>query len=98
MWSLQSNQNFLDYPLRLRQGFFESLIRGKRLFTSIYKPSSQNIQDFLGALSYLLDFFQSKYYNEVTLEDFNLEPTNPIMLGFLSDLILTKQSLHDIFS
>ena len=61
-----------------------NLRKEKWLFVSIYKPLTENSQYFLGISSDLLDFYLSMYDNKVVLGDFNLEPTNPIMLTFAS--------------
>ena len=57
----------------------------KWLFVGIYKPPSLNSQYFLDNLSDLLDFYSNHYDNEVILGDFNLKPTDPLMMTFLNE-------------
>ena len=65
-----------------------NLRKEKWLLVSIYKPSSLSSQYFLDKLSDLLDFY-SNHYNSVICGDFNLKPTDPLMITFLNkqDLI-----------
>ena len=66
--------------------FFEiNLRKEKRLFVAIYKPPALNSQYFLATLSDLLDFYSNHYGNKVILDDFNLKPTDPLMMTFLNE-------------
>ena len=57
-----------------------NLRKEKQLFVTIYKPPSLNRQYFLDTLSDLLDFYSNHYDNKVILGDFNLKPTDPLMM------------------
>ena len=59
------------------------------MFVGTYKPPSLNSQCFFDTLSDLLDFYSNHYDNKVILGDFNLKPTDPLMMTFLNkhDLI-----------
>ena len=66
--------------------FFEiNLRKENRLFVAIYKPPALNSQYFLATLSDLLDFYSNHYGNKVILDDFNLKPTDPLMMTFLNE-------------
>ena len=66
--------------------FFEiNLRKEKRSFVAIYKPPALNSQYFLATLSDLLDFYSNHYDNKVILDDFNLKPTDPLMMTFLNE-------------
>ena len=62
-----------------------NLRKEKWLFVGIYKPPSLNSQYFLDTLSDLLDFYSNHYDNKVILGDFNLKPTDPLMMTFLNE-------------
>ena len=62
-----------------------NLRKEKWLFVAIYKPSSLNSQYFLDTLSNLLYFYSNHYDNKVILGDFNLKPTDPLMMTFLNE-------------
>ena len=62
-----------------------NLSEEKWLFVGIYKPPSLNSQYFLDTLSDLLDFYSNHYDNKVILGDFNLKPTDPLMMTFLNE-------------
>ena len=62
-----------------------NLRKEKWLFVAIYKPPSLNSQYFLDTLSDLLDFYSNHYDNKVILGDFNLKPTDPLMMTFLNE-------------
>ena len=61
-----------------------NLRKEKWLFVAIHKPPSLNSQYFLDTLSDLLDFYSNHYDNKVILDDFNLKPTDPLMMAFLN--------------
>ena len=80
-----------------------NLRKEKWLFVAIYKPPSLNSQYFLDTLSDLLDFYSNHYDNKVILGDFNLKPTDPLIMTFLNEhnlinlikIILTlKEKVH----
>ena len=60
-----------------------SLGKEKWLFVSVYKPPLQSNNYFLNTLNDLLDFYSGIYDNKVVFGDFNLEPTNPVMMNFM---------------
>ena len=62
-----------------------NLRKEKWLFVGIYKLISLNSQYFLDNLSDLLDFYYNHYDNKVILRDFNLNPTDPLMMTFLNE-------------
>ena len=62
-----------------------NLRKEKWLFVGIYKLLSLNSQYFLDNLSDLLDFYSNHYDNKVILRDFNLNPTDPLMMTFLNE-------------
>ena len=62
-----------------------NLRKEKWLFVAIYKPPSLNSQYFLDTLSDLLDFYSNHYDNKVILGDFNLKPTDPLIMTFLNE-------------
>ena len=62
-----------------------NLSEEKWLFVGIYKPPSLNSQYFLDTLSDLLDFYSNHYDNKVILGDFNLKPTDPLIMTFLNE-------------
>ena len=61
------------------------LRKEKWLFVGSYKPPSLNSQNFLDTLSDLLDFYSNHYDNKVILGDFNLKPTDPLMMTFSNE-------------
>ena len=62
-----------------------NLRKEKWLFVVIYKPPSLNSQYFLDTLPELQDFYFNHYDNKVILGDFNLKPTDPLMMSFLNE-------------
>ena len=62
-----------------------NLRKEKWLFVGIYKPPSLNSQYFLDTLSDLLDFYSNHYDNKVILGDFNLKPTDSLIMTFLNE-------------
>ena len=60
-----------------------NLKKKKWLFVSVYKLPLQSNNYFLNTLNDLLDFYSSTYENKVVFDDFNLEPTNPVMMNFM---------------
>ena len=62
-----------------------NLRKEKWIFVAIYKPPSLNSQYFLDTLSDLLDFSSNHYDNKVILGDFNLKPTDPLIMTFLNE-------------
>ena len=65
---------------------FEINLRKKKwLFVAIYKPPSLKSQYFLDTLSDLLDFYSNHYDNKDILGDFNLKPSDPLMMTFLNE-------------
>ena len=62
-----------------------NLRKEKLLLIAIYKPPSLNSQFFLDTLSDLLDFYSNHYEKKVILRDFNLKPTDPLMMTFLNE-------------
>ena len=67
-----------------------NLRREKWLFVSIYKPPLQSNNYFLDTLNDLLDFYSGIYDNKVVFGDFNLEPTNPVMINFMDSQNFTN--------
>ena len=74
-FKLRENIQVIPFELNLRK------IKG--LFVSIYKPPLQSNNYFLDALNDLLDFYSGIQDNKVVFGDFNLEPTNPVMINFM---------------
>ena len=62
-----------------------NLRKEKWLFVAIYKPPSLNSQYFLDTLSDLLDFYSNHYDSKIILGDFNLKPTDPLIMSFLNE-------------
>ena len=62
-----------------------NLRKEKWIFVGIYRPPSLNSQYFLHTLSDLLDFHSNHYDNKVTLDDFNLKPTDPMLVTFSNE-------------
>ena len=60
------------------------------MFVSIYKPPLQSNNYFLDTLNDLLDFYSGIYDNKVVFGDFNLEPTNPVMINFMDSQNFTN--------
>ena len=61
-----------------------NLRKSKWLVISIYKPPSTKNDYFLDNLNKVIEFYSSSYENILTLGDFNLEPSVPIMNSFMS--------------
>ena len=55
-----------------------------------YKPPLQSNNYFLDILNDLLDFYSGIYNNKVVFGDFNLEPTNPVMINFMDSQNFTN--------
>ena len=60
------------------------------LVISLYRPPSQNSEYFLNSLTKIIDYFANVYDNHLILGDFNLEPTDPALMGFLDSNSLTN--------
>ena len=50
---------------------------------SIYRPPLQNSEYFLNSLTKIIDYFANTYDDHLMLGDFNLEPTDSALMGFL---------------
>ena len=53
------------------------------LVISIYCPHSQNSEYFLNSLIKIIDYFACTHDNHLILGNFNLEPTDSALMGFL---------------
>ena len=53
-------------------------------FTSIYRLPLQNSEYFPNSLTKIIDHFGNTYDNHFILGDFNLEPTDSALMGFLN--------------
>ena len=58
--------------------------------TSIYRPPSQNTEYFVNSLTKIIDNFANTHDNHLILGDFNLEPTDSALMGFLGSNGLTN--------
>ena len=58
--------------------------------TSIYRPPSQNTEYFVNSLTKIIDNFANTHDNHLILGDFNLEPTDSALMGFLDSNNLTN--------
>ena len=67
-----------------------NLRKEKCLVISIYRPPSQNSEYFLNSLTKIIDYFANTYDNHLILGDFNLEPTDSALMGFLDSNNLTN--------
>ena len=67
-----------------------NLRKEKWLVISIYRPPSQNSEYFLNSLTKIIDYFANTYDNHLILGDFNLEPTDSALMGFLDSNNLTN--------
>ena len=56
----------------------------------IYHPPSQNNKYFLNSLTKIIDYFTNTYDNHLIIGDFNLEPTDSALMGFLDSNSLTN--------
>ena len=74
-FKLPENIQAIPFELNLR--------KEKWLFVSIYKSPLQSNSYFLDTLNDLLDFYSGIYDKKVLFRDFNLEPTNPVMINFM---------------
>ena len=72
-FKLSTKTQIIPFEINLR--------KEKWLFVSIYMPPSQSNQYFL--LDDLVDFHSHEYGNKV--RDFNLEPSNPIIVSFMNN-------------
>ena len=81
-FKLPKNIQAIPFELNLR--------KEKWLIVSIYKPPLQNNSDFLDTLNDLLYFYSGIYNNKVVFGDFNLEPTNPVMINFIDSQNFTN--------
>ena len=57
---------------------------------SIYRAPSQNSEYFLNSLTKIINFFANTYDNHLILGDYNLEPTDSALMGFLDSNSLTN--------
>ena len=73
-FKLPENIQIIPFELKLR--------KEKWLFVSV-KPPLQSNNYFLNTLNDLLDFYSDIYDNKVVFGDFNLEPTNTVMINFM---------------
>ena len=70
---------------------FEINLRKKKwLVISIYRPPSQNSEYFLNSLTKIIDYFADTYDNYLKMGDFNLEPSDSALIGFLNSNNLTN--------
>ena len=67
-----------------------NLRKEKWLVISIYRPPLQNSEYFLNSLTKIIDYFANTYDNHLILGDFNLEPTDSALMGFLDSHSLTN--------
>ena len=67
-----------------------NLRKEKWLVISIYRPPLQNSEYFLNSLTKIIDYFANTYDNHLILGDFNLEPTDSALMGFLDSSRLTN--------
>ena len=67
-----------------------NLTKEKWLVISIYRPPSQNSEYFLNSLTKIINYFANTYENHLILGDFNLEPTDSALMGFLDSNNLTN--------
>ena len=81
-FKLPENIQAIPFELNLR--------KEKWLFVTIYKPPLQSNSYFLDTLNDLLDFYSGRYDNKVVFGDFNLEPTNPVMINFMDSQNFTN--------
>ena len=65
-----------------------NLRKEKWLVISIYRPPSQNSEYFLNSLTKIIDYFANTYDNYLIMGDFNLEPSDSALMGFLKVTIL----------
>ena len=66
-----------------------NLRKEKWLVISIYRPPLQNSEHFLNSLTKIIDYFANTYDNHLILGDFNLQPTDSALMGFLESSSLT---------
>ena len=65
---------------------FEFNIRKEKwLFFNVYNPLLETNNYFLNTLNDLLDFYSGIFNNKVVFGDFNLEPTNLVMMNFMDN-------------
>ena len=81
-FKLLKNIQVIPFDLNLR--------KEKWLFVSISKPPLQSNNYFLDTLNDLLDFYSGIYDNKVVFGDFNLEPTNPVMINSMESQNFTN--------
>ena len=67
-----------------------NLRKEKWLVISIYRPPSQNSEYFLNSLTKIIDYFANTYDNYLIMGDFNLEPSDSALMGFLNSNNLTN--------
>ena len=77
MFNLKLPENIEIIPFEL------NLRKEKWLLVSIYKPPLQSYNYFLDTLNGLLHFYSDIYDNKVVFGNFNIEPTNPVMINFM---------------
>ena len=81
-FKLPENIQVIPFELNLR--------KEKWLFVSVYKPPLQSNNYFLDTLNDLLDFYSGIYDNKVVFGDFNLEPTNPVIMNLMDSQNFTN--------
>ena len=67
-----------------------NLRKEKWLVISIYRAPSQNREYFLNSLTKIINYFANTYDNHLILGDYNLEPTDSALMGFLDSNSLTN--------
>ena len=67
-----------------------NLTKEKWLVISIYRAPSQNSEYFLNSLTKIINYFANTYDNHLILGDYNLEPTDSALMGFLDSNSLTN--------
>ena len=87
-FKLPENIQVIPFELNLR--------KEKCLFVSIYKPPLQSNSFFLDTLNDLLGLYSGIYDNKVVFWDFNLEPTNPVMINFMDSQNFTNLIKNNI--
>ena len=82
--SIPSRRLSFELCISIQAISFEiNLRKEKWLVISIYRPPLQNSEYFLNSLTKIIDYFASTYGNHLILGDFNLEPTDFALVGFL---------------
>ena len=81
-FKVPGNIQVMPFELNLR--------KEKWLFVSIYKTPLQSNSYFVDTLNDLLDFYSGIYDNKVVFGDFNLEPSNPVIINFMDSQNFTN--------